>query len=92
MSEVLELTFPQMFFLEKNLVDILKAENGTDKEEKNVPVAERRVDSGVKSNTMVFQGIVKLLKEKTGRETFTMNEVDNWQQTLKKHEEMKKKE
>lgn len=60
--------------LESNLRKILKAENGGDD---NKDKAEL--------NTQGLAGVMKMLQDKTGRESFTMEELMNPKLTLEKY-------
>jgi hypothetical protein len=74
---VLNLTIPQIRMLEKNLYRICKAEAGGKEEE----VQEDK--NGVARESVGYT--VRRLKEKTGRDNFTMQEVLNPDQTIKQH-------
>jgi hypothetical protein len=67
-----------MRLLETNLYNILKMENGDSEKEKE---KEQNV-----INTKAFEGTLKMLKEKTGRESFSFSELLYPSETLKKHE------
>ena len=61
--------------MESNLAKICRAEAGEKEDELD------KVDA----NTLALAGVAKMLKEKTGRETFTMQELMNPAQTIEKY-------
>jgi hypothetical protein len=73
---ILSLTIPQIKILEVNLGRILKAETGESDEER------------VNTNTMALEGVAKRLKEQTGKSEFTMQELMNPAETLKKYKKV----
>lgn len=84
LNDVLDLTQPQVQILNKILFKILQAENpSTDsKDNKSEPV------NNIEQNNLVMEETVKMLKKRTKRDTFTMEEVINPMMTIKKHFEL----
>lgn len=72
----MSLTIPQVKILEKYLYKICKAEAGQD---------EANEKEKHKANRMAFGQTIKMLQEKTGRKEFTMQEMMNPAQTIKKY-------
>ena len=81
LDEVLSFTQPQIQILQKNLQKILEAENPQENSKEN----SSKPSNEVVSQTYIFDCAVKDLKEKTGREQFTMAEVINKAETIKKY-------
>ena len=71
------LTIPQIRILESNLNRICKAEAG--KEDNEMEDRENL------ANRMAFGGTLQMLKEKTGKESFTLQELSDPAGTLKKY-------
>jgi len=76
------LTIPQIRILEKNLYKICKAEAG---EEAKGEVVEGKNEAA--REAMGYT--VRRLKEKTGRDNFTMQEILNPTQTIEQHNKKK---
>lgn len=72
----MDLTIPQIKILEKYLYKICKAEAGQDDTEEK----EKH-----KANRMAFGQTIKMLKEKTGRDNFTLQEIMNPPETIEKY-------
>ena len=82
LSYVTNLTIPQIKILEKNLSKILRAEAG----EKDVDGGLDRADTEkYLANRIAFGETLKMLKEKTGKDKFTMAELTNPAETIKKY-------
>lgn len=73
MDEVLDFTIPQLIIFNKHLESFLKAEGGKD------------AGSSASNNSKSFGATVKMLKEKTGKDNFSLIEVLNPAETIKKH-------
>ena len=86
---VLNLSFPQMLFLLDQLGIINKMENEPIEKARNEHLNQSNQSnqyiSEIQQNTNVEEVIVKMLKEKTGKESFTMQEVMQPELTLRKY-------
>lgn len=69
LKDALNLTIPQIEILNNQLMRICKAEAGEKVIEDEVPMDVRD------KNTRVYGDMVNLLKEKTGRQSFTFKEL-----------------
>lgn len=72
---VLDLTVPQIKILESNLSRICKMEAG--KEDEDV--------EKVTANTLALTGTIEMLKKETGRDNFSMSEIMNPSETIRKY-------
>lgn len=79
---ILDLTVPQIRILQHNLFKIMKAETG-DKGDEDAKTGSYDADKNI-ANRTAFAQTLKLLKEKTGRNEFTLQEIQNPAQTIKK--------
>ena len=77
LSEVLSFTMPQIELVKSNLELFCKMENG---QEDKVNKEE--------DNTKVFDETLKVLQRTTGRSSFTLEEVMNPAETLKKYKKV----
>jgi hypothetical protein len=73
------MTIPQIMIFEKNLNKICKAEAGEKDTSMNI---------AANANTEALKGTLQMLKEKTGRSTFTIIELMNPKQTLEKYKKV----
>jgi hypothetical protein len=78
---ILGLTIPQIRILLYNLFKILKAEAGSSEKSDNSNKYD--ADKNI-ANRTAFAATLKMLKEKTGRNEFTLEEIQNPAQTIKK--------
>lgn len=78
LEEVLALTIPQLQVMEECLMKICKAENGENPDA--LPKGE--------GNTIALAQTIKMLREKTGRTEFTMEEALDPMGTLKKYKKV----
>jgi len=81
LDQVLNYTIPQIKILEMNLYKICKAEAGGE----DTGSSAGGEDTKNMANRLAFAGTIKMLKEKTGRSEFTMAELNNPADTIKKH-------
>ena len=79
LPDVLKLTIPQLHTLEKQLIVICKAENGNETNE----------DAKRQNNQNALGATVKMLNKETGRTKFTMEEIANPTETIKKYKQVK---
>jgi len=79
LKEVLGLTIPQIEIMEKQLVKICRAEAG----EKNL---DDNINPDIRENyNRLYSDMVKVLREKTGRQSFTLKELQDPSGTIKKY-------
>jgi hypothetical protein len=86
LSEVLQLTFPQIEMLSRNLYKILKAEGGSDESGD-----KQKSTTDAQTNMNVLGHMRAYLEEKTGIKSFTIEEIREPLKTIKKYG-LKKKE
>ena len=79
LDDVVKLTWPQLKLFEENLILISKAESG-----------EKSKEDQFKANEIAFDQNINMLKKETGRDKFTLQEINNPLETIKKHREKKK--
>lgn len=81
LADVLALTIPQLTMLEATLSRIMAMENGTSSgDPRNSPPESTAV-----ANTMATQMLLQDLKRKTGRQSFTLDELDDPVGTLARY-------
>ena len=82
---VTSLTIPQIRVLESNLSNILKAENGGDKEGGTSEPVDPSDDRRHMANRVAFGGVLETLKKRTGRDSFTLSEMQDPAGTIRKY-------
>ena len=99
LEEALHLTLPQLEILKRNLIKIVQMENGTDENGKEIDTTNTSGSSSgfhgmskPQMNTFATEQAYKMLKEKTGRKTFSLMEVLNPMKALSDWEAKKAKE
>jgi hypothetical protein len=85
MAEVIAMTLPQLSMLEESLVKINEAEYPSKDKHSDQPN-----QSDAQANTLAIGATLKLLQDRTGRKTFSLQELNDPAGTIRKYGEQGK--